>query len=41
MSLFILLFGILLLFVLILKKINPMIALIAVAIITGLLLGMP
>ncbi|UKT62611.1 GntT/GntP/DsdX family permease [Pedobacter mucosus] len=41
MSLFILLFGILLLFVLIIKKINPMIALIAVAIITGLLLGMP
>nr|WP_315418072.1 gluconate:H+ symporter [uncultured Pedobacter sp.] len=41
MSLLILLFGILLLFVLILKKINPMIALIAVAIITGLLLGMP
>ena len=41
MSLFILLFGILLLFVLILKKINPMIALLAVAIITGLLLGMP
>lgn len=41
MSLFILLFGILLLFVLILKKINPMIALIAVAIVTGLLLGMP
>ncbi|QIL40341.1 gluconate permease [Pedobacter sp. HDW13] len=41
MSLFILLLGILLLFVLILKKINPMIALLAVAIITGLLLGMP
>lgn len=41
MSLFILLFGILLLFVLILKKINPMIALLAVAMITGLLLGMP
>lgn len=41
MSLFILLFGILLLFVLILKKINPMIALLTVAIITGLLLGMP
>ncbi|TCD07572.1 gluconate permease [Pedobacter frigidisoli] len=41
MSLFFLLFGILLLFVLILKKINPMIALSAVAIITGLLLGMP
>lgn len=41
MSLLILLFGILLLFVLILKKINPMIALLAVAMITGLLLGMP
>jgi Gnt-I system high-affinity gluconate transporter len=41
MSLLILLFGILLLFIMILKKINPMIALIAVAIITGLLLGMP
>jgi len=41
MSLFILLLGILLLFILILKKINPMIALLAVAIITGLLLGMP
>lgn len=41
MSLFILLLGILLLFVLILKKINPMIALLAVAIITGLCLGMP
>lgn len=41
MSLFILLFGILLLFVMILKKINPMIALLTVAIVTGLLLGMP
>ncbi|MCZ4244723.1 gluconate:H+ symporter [Pedobacter punctiformis] len=41
MSLFIVLFGILLLFVLILKKLNPMIALLAVAIVTGLLLGMP
>ncbi|MGM9477171.1 GntT/GntP/DsdX family permease [Pedobacter sp. GSP4] len=41
MSLLILLFGILLLFILILKKINPMIALLAVAIITGLFLGMP
>ncbi|WP_029286541.1 gluconate:H+ symporter [Pedobacter sp. R20-19] len=41
MSLFILLSGILLLFILILKKINPMIALIGVAIITGLFLGMP
>ena len=41
MSLFILFSGILLLFILILKKINPMIALIGVAIITGLLLGMP
>ncbi|MFD2288944.1 gluconate permease [Pedobacter petrophilus] len=41
MSLFILLFGILLLFIMILTKINPMIALVAVAIITGLLLGMP
>ncbi|WP_131535939.1 GntT/GntP/DsdX family permease [Pedobacter nototheniae] len=41
MQLFIVLFGILLLFVLILKKLNPMIALLAVAIVTGLLLGMP
>jgi len=41
MSLLVLLFGILLLFVLILKKINPMVALLSVAIVTGLLLGMP
>ncbi|WP_316804860.1 gluconate:H+ symporter [Pedobacter nototheniae] len=41
MQLFIVLFGILLLFVLILKKLNPMIALLAVAIVTGLFLGMP
>ncbi|RZK14013.1 MAG: gluconate permease, partial [Pedobacter sp.] len=41
MSILILLLGILLLFVLILKKVNPMIALLAVAILTGLFLGMP
>ncbi|RDC56159.1 gluconate permease [Pedobacter chinensis] len=41
MSLLILLLGILLLFILILKKINPMIALLTVAILTGLFLGMP
>ena len=41
MSILILLLGILLLFILILKKINPMIALLAVAILTGLFLGMP
>lgn len=41
MSLFILLAGILLLFIMILKKINPMISLLAVAIATGLCLGMP
>lgn len=41
MSLLIVLFGILLLFVLILKKVSPMIALLIVAILTGLFLGMP
>ena len=41
MSLLVLILGILLLFVMILRKINPMIALLAVAILTGLLLGMP
>ncbi|WP_421944767.1 gluconate:H+ symporter [Pedobacter sp.] len=41
MSLFIVLLGILLLFILIIKKLNPMIALLLVAIVTGLLLGMP
>lgn len=41
MSLLILLAGILLLFILILKKVNPMIALLGVAILTGLFLGMP
>ena len=41
MSLLIVLFGIILLFILILKKLSPMIALLTVAIITGLLLGMP
>ncbi|MET0569974.1 MAG: gluconate:H+ symporter [Pedobacter agri] len=41
MSLLILLLGISLLFILILKKVNPMIALLAVAILTGLFLGMP
>jgi len=41
MSLFILLLSIVLLFIMILKKISPMIALLAVAIIAGLLLGMP
>ncbi|MEJ7558868.1 MAG: gluconate:H+ symporter [Pedobacter sp.] len=41
MSLFIVLLGILLLLVLIVKKLNPMIALVIVAIVTGLLLGMP
>ncbi|MBG6236146.1 gluconate transporter [Pedobacter sp. CAN_A7] len=41
MSLLIVLFGVILLFVLILKKLSPMIALLIVAIITGLLLGMP
>ncbi|KLT66683.1 gluconate:H+ symporter [Pedobacter sp. BMA] len=41
MSLLILLAGILLLFIMILKKINPMISLLTVAILTGLCLGMP
>ncbi|WP_231425214.1 gluconate:H+ symporter [Pedobacter sp. Leaf250] len=41
MSLIILLLAILLLFILILKKVNPMIALLLVAILTGLFLGMP
>lgn len=41
MSLIIVLLGILLLFILIIKKLNPMIALLLVAIVTGLLLGMP
>jgi len=41
MSLLILLLGISLLFILILRKVNPMIALLAVAILTGLFLGMP
>jgi Gnt-I system high-affinity gluconate transporter len=41
MSLFIVLFGILLLLVLIVRKLNPMIALVIVAVVTGLLLGMP
>jgi len=41
MSLFIVLLGILLLFILIIKKLNPMIALLLVAIVTGLFLGMP
>ena len=41
MSLLIVLFGIILLFILILKKLSPMIALLIVAIVTGLLLGMP
>jgi Gnt-I system high-affinity gluconate transporter len=41
MSLFIVLLGILLLLVLIIKKLNPMIALVVVSIVTGLLLGMP
>jgi Gnt-I system high-affinity gluconate transporter len=41
MSLLIVLAGILLLFVLIIKKLNPMIALLLVAIVTGLFLGMP
>ncbi|WP_316736042.1 gluconate:H+ symporter [Pedobacter aquatilis] len=41
MSLLIVLLGILLLFILIIKKLNPMIALLLVAIITGLFLGMP
>jgi Gnt-I system high-affinity gluconate transporter len=41
MSLFIVLFGILLLLVLIVRKLNPMIALVIVAMVTGLLLGMP
>lgn len=41
MSLIIVLAGILLLFILIIKKLNPMIALLLVAIITGLFLGMP
>ncbi|WP_316832694.1 gluconate:H+ symporter [Pedobacter aquatilis] len=40
MSLFIVLAGILLLFVMIIKKMNPMIALLITAIITGLFLGM-
>ncbi|WP_443946131.1 gluconate:H+ symporter [Pedobacter sp. AW1-32] len=41
MSLLILLLSIVLLFIMILKKISPMIALLSVAIIAGLLLGMP
>ena len=41
MSLLIVLLGIALLFVLILKKVSPMIALLIVAILTGLFLGMP
>jgi len=41
MSLLIVLAGILLLFILIIKKLNPMIALLLVAVITGLFLGMP
>ncbi|RYF84428.1 MAG: gluconate permease, partial [Chitinophagaceae bacterium] len=41
MSLLIVLAGILLLFILIIKKLNPMIALLLVAIVTGLFLGMP
>ncbi|GGI27215.1 gluconate:H+ symporter [Pedobacter mendelii] len=41
MSLLIVLAGILLLFILIIKKLNPMIALLFVAILTGLFLGMP
>jgi len=41
MSLLIVLAGILLLFILIIKKLNPMIALLLVAILTGLFLGMP
>ncbi|MCZ4221781.1 gluconate:H+ symporter [Pedobacter rhodius] len=41
MSLFIVLAGILLLFVMIIKKLNPMIALLITAIVTGLFLGMP
>ena len=41
MSLLIVLFGVILLFVLILKKLSPMIALLIVAIVTGLGLGMP
>lgn len=41
MSLFIVLFGILLLLVLIVRKLNPMIALVIVAMVTGLMLGMP
>ena len=41
MSLLIVLFGLLLLLVLIVKKLSPMIALLIVSILTGLLLGMP
>lgn len=41
MSLLIVLFGLILLLVLIVKKLSPMIALLLVSIITGLLLGMP
>ena len=41
MSLLIVLCGIILLFILILKKLSPMIALLIVAIVTGLMLGMP
>ena len=41
MSLIIVLVGILLLFLMIIKKLNPMIALLITAIITGLFLGMP
>jgi Gnt-I system high-affinity gluconate transporter len=41
MSLFIVLLGILLLLVLIVRKLNPMIALVIVSIVTGLMLGMP
>ena len=41
MSLIIVLFGLILLLVLIIKKLSPMLALIIVSIVTGLLLGMP
>ncbi|MDN3585937.1 gluconate:H+ symporter [Pedobacter aquatilis] len=41
MSLLIVFLGIVLLFILIIKKLNPMIALLLVAILTGLFLGMP
>ena len=41
MALLIVLFGIALLLILIVKKLNPMLALLIVAIVTGFLLGMP